>query len=134
MANALAGVHTLKLNTLEAAAVLGHDVDDLDDADVTRAAEQLISMGVDRVFLTRGHSGSSRMTAPSVSRCPAPSAKVVNATGAGDAFSAGVACGMLMGLDLRQTAALGSAMAAVGAGPANEPSTPRSTCRQYLRR
>ena len=57
IAQALTGVHTLKLNTLEAAAVLGHEVDARDDAGVTRAAEQLVSMGADRVFLTRGELG-----------------------------------------------------------------------------
>ena len=108
---ALQGIHTLKLNTLEAAAVLGHDVEARDDADVARAAAQLIAMGVDRVFLTRGelgviaHDGAQGITLPG----PRPGSSTPPRTG--DAFSAGVACGMLMQLDLRQTAALGSAMA-----------------------
>ena len=57
IAHALTGIHTLKLNTLEAAAVLGRDIDRRDDAEVARAAEQLVAMGADRVFLTRGELG-----------------------------------------------------------------------------
>jgi pseudouridine kinase len=107
---ALPRVHTLKLNALEAGALLGRDVDRASDADVESAARDLISLGVRRVFITLGRHGVFARDDQAGVRLPALDVDVVNATGAGDAFCAGVARATIAGMTLRETAALGSAM------------------------
>ena len=105
-------LHTLKASGLEAGAILGTEVRNRDHAE--EAARELVSRGVNRAFVTSGafgaawadRSGSGRMRAPNVS-------EVLNATGAGDAFAAGVAYAALEGWDARQAAAFGSACAAI---------------------
>ena len=112
-ADALEGVHTLKLNSLEAGALLGREVDGHRDSDVARAASELLGLGVGRVFITLGRLGVFARDADNSVRLDAAPLRVVNATGAGDAFTAGVACATLGGMALAESAAFGSAMAAV---------------------
>ncbi len=109
---ALPYVHTLKLNALEAGVILGREVDPTIESDVTRAGEDLLALGVKRVFLTLGPRGVFAQDEDATVRLDAPSVRVANATGAGDAFTAGVACATLQGMTLPECAALGSAMAA----------------------
>jgi pseudouridine kinase len=109
---ALPHVHTLKLNALEAGVILGREVNPTIENDVTRAGEDLLALGVKRVFVTLGPLGVFAQDAGATVRLDAPSVRIANATGAGDAFTAGVACGTLQGMTLLECAALGSAMAA----------------------
>jgi pseudouridine kinase len=109
---ALPHVHTLKLNALEAGAILGREVNPTTENDVVRAGEDLRALGAKRVFVTLGPLGVFAQDAGGTVRLAAPPVRVANATGAGDAFTAGVACGTLQGMTLPECAALGSAMAA----------------------
>ena len=109
---ALPHVHTLKLNALEASVILGREVDPALESDIARAGADLLELGVERVFITLGPLGVFAQDAGATVRLDAPSVRVANATGAGDAFTAGVACATLQGLTLLESAALGSAMAA----------------------
>lgn len=106
-------LYALKLNAGEAGALLGRDVDANSDADVQAAATELLARGVGRVFVTLGQRGVHAADRTGHRRVPAPHAAVVNVTGAGDAFSAGVVYATLADMDLSATAALGSAMAAL---------------------
>jgi pseudouridine kinase len=65
------------------------------------------------VFITLGRRGVYAQDEGEVVRLPAPPVDVANATGAGDAFTAGVAYATLSGMTLLEAAAFGSAMAAV---------------------
>jgi pseudouridine kinase len=112
-AAALPSVHTLKLNALEASTLLGRDVNRASDADVKAAAHELTSLGVQRVFITLGRHGVFACDDREGVRLPAPNVDVVNATGAGDAFCAGVAHATIAGMTLRETAAFGSAMSVI---------------------
>ena len=109
----LARVHTLKLNATEAGALLGRVVSDANDRDVESAARDLLERGVRRVFITVGARGVYAQDERESVRLPAPDVDVANATGAGDAFCAGVAYATIAGMTLVETAALGSAMSAV---------------------
>jgi len=104
-------VNALKLNTLEAGALLGRSVAAGDDADVRDAARALVALGVARVFITRGAVGVIAADRDTVTSLPAPDVSVSNVTGAGDAFSAGVAYATLSGATLGQAATIGSRMA-----------------------
>lgn len=113
MLGLLGGVYALKLNALEASALLGRHVAADDDADVSDAAAALVALGVKRVFLTRGTAGVIAADRNTVTSLPAPDVSIANVTGAGDAFSAGVAYATLLGATLGQAALIGSGMAAL---------------------
>ncbi len=100
----------LKCNALEAAALLGtgepRDADELGEA-----ARGLLDLGVERVFLTAGHAGTFYCDAGGCGHVAPPRVGIANATGAGDAFTAGVAAALLEGLGVRECAAFGTVMA-----------------------
>ncbi len=101
----------LKCNALEAGALLGDDEPKGPD-ELAHAARRLVEMGARRVFLTAGPGGTYYA---SVSEgdgfVPAPRVEIANATGAGDAFSAGVAAGIAEGMNVAECAVRGTALA-----------------------
>ncbi len=110
---ALPAVHTLKLNTLEAGVLLGRTISPERAGDVEDAARDLLSLGPERVFITLGSLGVFAQDGGGSVRLSAPAVDVVNATGAGDAFSAGVAFATLSGMTLVSATAFGSALSAI---------------------
>jgi pseudouridine kinase len=112
-AAALPQVNTLKLNSLEAGTLLGRKVDPDSEDEVVCAVDDLVGLGVERVFLTLGPLGVLARDTHGTARIGPGVVQVANATGAGDAFTAGVAYAMLEGLALEESAAFGSAMAAI---------------------
>ncbi len=105
-------LHTLKASGLEAGAILGREVRNRDHAE--EAARGLVSLGVTRAFVTSGAFGVAWADASGSGRMPAPSVEeVLNATGAGDAFAAGVAYATLEEWGTERAAAFGSACAAI---------------------
>ena len=102
-------IHTVKSNALELGALVGEEVHA--DDDVARATALLLSKGVSRVLVTLGDSGVHCADGEGAIRLGAPSVEVENATGAGDAFTAGVAYATLSGAGLESTARLATAMA-----------------------
>ena len=113
IAAVLARVHALKLNVLEASALLGRTLSADDELACAAATRELIDAGVTRVFLTRGTLGVIAADAAETLSLPSPQVAIANVTGAGDAFSAGVAYAMLHAFSLRRSAEIGSAMAAL---------------------
>lgn len=75
--------YALKCNQSEAQALSGTD-------DVIEAAKVLNAMGIQEVFITLGADGVVYSSSKLTQSYPALSAEVVNATGSGDAFLAGV--------------------------------------------
>jgi len=104
-------VHTLKLSALEAGTLVGRDLQD--ESDAAKAAGELLALGVGRIFITLGARGAVAADGTGCIHVPAPCVDVLDVTGAGDAFSAGVAFAMLSDMPLSGAAALGSAMAAL---------------------
>lgn len=80
--------HTIKPNRLEAQVLTGININNVNDA--KRACEYLLNKGVKNVFLTLGEEGVVFGNSNSIFKINMPSIKVVNATGAGDAFLAGL--------------------------------------------
>ncbi len=107
----LSSIHTLKPNGSEAELLSGIPVVDRNSA--RRAARRLIDLGVKRVFVSLGKEGFLAAAEDETVWEPAPEAKLVSTTGAGDALMAAIAWCWLRGENLSRTAALGAAAAAV---------------------
>jgi sugar/nucleoside kinase (ribokinase family) len=67
-----------------------------------RQAQRLLEAGARAVVITRGERGALVHTADSCFEVPAPPVTVVEPSGAGDAFAAGLALGILEGWDLER--------------------------------
>ncbi|MBQ8100262.1 MAG: carbohydrate kinase family protein [Paludibacteraceae bacterium] len=93
-------LHTLKLNRKEALAVTGTET-------YTDAAQRLMDMGVEHLYITLGSEGVYCRHAGEEWLFPALPVDVVNTTGAGDAFLAGVVFAHLKGIPFPQTAQYG---------------------------
>ena len=99
----LQGIHTVKPNLLEAQIMAGMEIATPQDLD--RAAGRILDRGAERLFVSMGtrgvyyaDRGGRRLTA-----APKPLDRVVNATGAGDAFMAGLLYSFLQGYTLEET-------------------------------
>ncbi len=93
-------LHTLKLNLKEALAVTN-------TATYAEAAQQLLNLGVAHVYITMGPDGVYCRNAAEEWLFPILPGEVVNTTGAGDAFLAGVVYAHAKGIDFPQTAQYG---------------------------
>jgi ribokinase len=99
-------------NESEAAALTGCSVETLEDAG--RAADVLLARGVQNVILTLGARGALVKTPYFTQHVPAFQAgKVVETTGAGDAFNAGLAVALSEGLDVIEATRFGCAVAGI---------------------
>lgn len=100
-------LHTVCPNRLEAEVLSGCSI--TTDADWERVSELLLAKGISRVFLTLGARGV--YCADKNTRCllPPHPVHVVNATGAGDAFTASLAYSMQQGFSLEEAARFGVA-------------------------
>jgi pseudouridine kinase len=96
-------------NPLEAAVLLGHEVVGLEGA--LRAARELVELGVGAAFVTCGAEGTAWADARTSGLLAAPDVEIANASGAGDAFCAGVAFALLACSDARTAGQLGTALA-----------------------
>lgn len=79
---------------------------------LVEGARALVEAGASCVAATQGAKGAVVVTRDEVIEVPAYAVDVVDTTGCGDAFSAGFLRGVSLGLDLRQAADLGCAVAA----------------------
>lgn len=93
-------LHTLKLNQKEAIAVT-------DTNTYTEAAQQLLDMGVEHLYITLGADGVYCRHAGEEWLFPALPVSIVNTTGAGDAFLAGVVYAHVKNIPFPQTAQYG---------------------------
>ena len=93
-------LHSLKLNLKEALAVTNTTT-------YAEAAQQLLNKGVAHVYITLGSEGVYCRNAAEEWLFPALPGEVVNTTGAGDAFLAGVVYAHAKGIGFPQTAQYG---------------------------
>ena len=99
-------------NESEAATLIGRPVEGAAGAE--RAADALLARGARNVVVTLGADGAFVKNAHVATHLPAFDAgPVVDTTGAGDAFNAGLAVGLAEGLDVVAAARFGCATAAV---------------------
>lgn len=102
-------------NQTEAALLAGRTVHSLDDA--AQACERLLQLGAGAAVITMGAQGAVYASPPRVLHVP-PLGGVtpVDTTGAGDAFTAGLATGLAEGLPIERALALGSVAAGLSIG------------------
>lgn len=107
----LGRLHTLKPNLLEAELLSGVSITDKES--LLRAARTLLDTGLHRVFISLGSHGVFAADQTGSLLLPCRPANPVNATGAGDAFMAGLAWAYLEGTDLEHTALAGASAGAI---------------------
>ncbi|MBQ2190747.1 MAG: carbohydrate kinase family protein [Paludibacteraceae bacterium] len=93
-------LHSLKLNLKEALAVT-------ETSTYAEAAQQLLNIGVAHVYITLGSEGVYCRSDAQEWLFPALPGEIVNTTGAGDAFLAGVVVAHAKGMEFPQTAQYG---------------------------
>lgn len=93
--------HTIKPNRIEAEALSGIEIKGKDD--LKKASQYFLSKGVKRVFITLGEDGVYYNDGTNENHISNPKIKIVNATGAGDAFVAGLAYGYINGFEIDYT-------------------------------
>ena len=108
---ALPHLHAIKPNALEAEALTGLPVHDRPTAEA--AARRLVDMGVEGVCITLGERGVCCANRDEARFMPGTPVQMINATGAGDAFTAALVWARLRGMDLFQAARAGMAAAAL---------------------
>ena len=110
-------------NKTEIATIVGQQVNS--DQDAIHAAELLRDRGVKRVVLTMGGEGVLLVDESGSSHIPATKVDAVDTTGAGDAFTGGMAVGLGEGFSLEEAAKRAGLVAAVSvARPGTQPSFP----------
>lgn len=87
--NNIGAFHTIKPNRIEAELLSGTKIDSF--GNMIKATEYFLKQGVKRVFITLGAEGVFFNDGSIYELIPNPKIKVVNATGAGDAFLAALA-------------------------------------------
>lgn len=87
--NLIGYFHTIKPNKIEAEMLLGMEISNLDDLKV--AAKKFLNLGVQRIFISLGEKGVFYADNNTSNLIHSPNIEVINATGAGDAFIAGLA-------------------------------------------
>ncbi len=107
----LGKLHTLKPNRLEAELLSGIAIHN--DDDLRRAAKALLDTGLHRVFISLGTKGVLAADHNEMLELPCYPVHVNNATGAGDAFVAGLVWAYLQGSDLRKSTMAGSAASSI---------------------
>jgi pseudouridine kinase len=109
--NKLKGIHTLKLNRLEAGFLA--DIKIVDEDTLIQAADIILSQGVKRIFITLGEKGVYYKEGEYSNSFKTRAPKIVNTTGSGDAFMAGTVYSFIKGYDLDYTAKVASAFSII---------------------
>lgn len=107
----LCGLYLVTPNEVEAEALTGIHVTDLESAD--RAAEVLFAKGVQNVLITLGGRGVYLNTGAASEILPAYRVNAVDTTGAGDAFNGGLITALAEGKNLHDAALFATALAAI---------------------
>lgn len=96
--------HTVKANKIEAEVLTGIKIEN--EADLQAASKYLHEKGIKRVFITLGSEGVFFSDNTKTNHLKAPNTKVINATGAGDAFVAALAYAHLNDFEIDTAAKL----------------------------
>ena len=104
-------IHTLKPNRLEAELLTGVRI--RTRAGAEKAALELLSMGIRRVFLSMGEEGVCAASREEILWMPPVPGRMVRTTGCGDAFMAALVWSFRKGASLKESARAGLAAASV---------------------
>lgn len=108
---ALPYLYALKPNRIEAELLTGISIRNADDA--VLAAKAIAKMGVKRVCLSMGVEGAVCVAGEECIRIPGRKLEMVNATGAGDAFTAALVWAYTKGLPPEESCIAGMAAASI---------------------
>lgn len=111
VASLLPAIAAIKPNAHEVDALVGMQVDNLDDAE--KAAREFVRRGTGRAFVTLGASGVAWADSAAAGLIESPGVTPVNASGAGDAFTAGIVYAMLAAAGTEWQARFASALSIV---------------------
>lgn len=104
-------IHTIKVNKAEAGLLAGVDPDSTDSLD--RIRESLLKKGTNEVFVTLGREGCYFFDRQQDGMIPGVPTDVINSSGAGDAFMAGLVLGSIRNENLTNTARVAMACALI---------------------
>jgi pseudouridine kinase len=104
-------IHTLKMNRIEAERISGLPAET--DEEVRICGRKIFGMGARRIFITMGHRGVYWRNKDGEGICPPQEVSTVNTTGAGDAFTAGIALATMYGFEIQRTLSIASAIASL---------------------
>lgn len=107
----LSGAYLVTPNEVEAEALTGIAVTDLESAD--RAAQLLMAKGVENVVITLGSRGVYFRSGDHSEIVPAYPVQAVDTTGAGDAFNGGLVAALAEGKPLQEAVRFANALAAI---------------------
>lgn len=96
--------HTIKPNKIEAEILADMEINT--DKDLERAIKYFHSKGVENVFISLSDEGVIFSDGGEIGRLKAENPNILNATGAGDAFVAGICYGHMKGLTINKRAEL----------------------------
>jgi len=105
----LGRIHTLKMNRLEAESICGFRVKSPED--FKRTGKFLLNKGVQHIFITSGKNGIYWANIEDSGLFTPPTVPIINATGAGDAFTAGVVFSTLQEYSIDETLKFSTALA-----------------------
>ena len=103
--------HCVKMNRLEASCLSGVEIDS--NGGLEEAARRILARGVRKVYITLGAEGAFYASPEECGRVQAVPVKPVNATGAGDSFTAAVVYGELCGWGMDRSARFASRASAL---------------------
>lgn len=129
----LGSIDVLKPNVYEAEALTG--IDTSDEAGIIRAGMKLNEAGTGKVYITAGEKGAYLFENGKMLHAVPPRTKVVNATGAGDAFSAGILYSLAKDLPAESSLKIACAMssAALTAGSAVNTDISEKSIEDYIK-
>lgn len=103
--------HTIKPNRYEAEVLCGFKIRTEDD--VKKAGRYFIDLGIKNVFISLDSDGIYYNDGQEEGRIKANNVEVINVTGAGDSFVAGIAHGYMNNLSLKETVKYAVAMSTI---------------------
>lgn len=106
--NNLSKIHTLKSNLLEAGVLLNKELKTKED--IVTAGDIFIKKGIKNVFITLGKDGVYYVNKESSGFIKNPPVNVLDVTGAGDSFTAGIAYATFKGYSIDKIAKYGISM------------------------
>lgn len=109
--NILSKIHTLKPNKLEAEFLSNIKIKN--DDDLEKCANFFIEKGIKQVFISLGKDGVFYSNGIEKGKLNTLSKKVINSTGAGDAFMAGIAYGYTNGENIKDACLYGLSASAI---------------------
>jgi ribokinase len=112
-AGIIANVDLIAINMDEASTVAGSFVDKADTASIVKSAVKKLRMSNEKIMvsITDGKQGSWCWDSRQMNRFPAIITKSLSTAGAGDAFFAGILCGISLGLTLNEAQQLATLVA-----------------------